>query len=187
MIRRSTWIILAIFVILLVALIWIGRSNQAESAPTPTTPIQSLFDFEESEIQKLVIKKTGSEDLVWVRNSDSNWIFEENQSEALDQDEIDSTLNQFISSRLMATLETAPLLSEIGLDPASYDIEFELVNGERTSIQIGGVTAIGDGYYIQTGDGKVVVINQFPVDSLVEFLVSPPILPTPTTMEGISP
>lgn len=187
MIRRSTWVILVIFVILLVVFIWFGRSDQAEGTPTPTTPIQSLFDFEESEILGLVITKTGNNGLVLIRDNEAGWMIEGVQDEVLDQDKIDSSLSQFLSSRLITTLESLPPLADIGLDPTAYTIEIELVNSEHISLLIGEMTAIGDGYYAQKEDGEVVVINQFPLDTLLEFLETPPVMPTSTPAGEIEP
>lgn len=187
MIRRNTLIILAVFIVLLVVFIWIGRSDQADSTPTPTDPVVYLFDLEVGEIQKIIITGAGGENLVLMRGDDATWTLDGTRSESLDQDQINSTLEQFINSRLITTLNTQPPLAEIGLDPAIYVIEIELINGEDISLQIGEMTAIGTGYYVRKVAGELLVVNNFPVDALIDFLQNPPLLPTPTDLTTPTP
>ncbi|MEJ2353029.1 MAG: DUF4340 domain-containing protein [Anaerolineales bacterium] len=209
MIRRSTWVTLGIFAIVLVAAIIIRQTGQKAAADaTPTPGSAYLFSAQDSAIIGLRITDTdensvavqraedGSwsliqpegeqadqdriDSLVVQRAEDGSWSLIQPEGEQADQDRIDSLVSQAESLRVVSTLDTQPELTAIGLEPPQYRLSITLADGQQQVAEIGSTTPTNSGYYARLGGGDLQVVSKSGLDSLVGMLTDPPIAPTPT-------
>ena len=185
MIKRSTWVVLAIFVILIAAAILIQRTtNETELVePTPTIQLVQplLYDLGSSAITW--IQFTDAEgNLVEVEreSASADWLVVGESEETSDSFRIGSIAGQLLTMQAMTTFETALGIETVGLDAPAYTITMRTSTGEEIVTTVGNLTAIGSGYYIQVNDGDVMVVAKLVLDEVLGILTEPPLLATPT-------
>jgi hypothetical protein len=181
MIRRSTWVTLGIFALVLVAAIIIRRTEQKVAADaTPTPGSTYLFNAQDSSIIGLRITDSDENSVAVQRAEDGTWSLIQPQGEQADQDRIDSVIGQAESLRVVSSLDTQPDLTAIGLDPPQYRLSITLADGQQQVAEVGGTTPTGSGYYARLEGGNLQVVGQSGLDSVVGLLADPPIAPPPT-------
>jgi len=181
MIRKTTWILLGIFLILLVVLFFLQRSGfQGEAETAPTEAVAFLFDLQGKSITGLRVTD-GTGKVVEVQKiAGSIWTLLEPVGEQADTGRIESAIEQAGSLRVLATLETALELDTIGLNPAAYQITITLDNEQQQTAFVGNLTATQSGYYAFLLGQPEVVVDKINIDGLLELLTNPPIMRTPT-------
>ncbi|MEJ2600019.1 MAG: hypothetical protein P8Z00_16920 [Anaerolineales bacterium] len=191
MIRRTTWIILAVFVVLLGAAWYLQRNKPATTLQaTPTPGRQYLFEIQESNIKKLAITNDQGQRLVLGRDASGAWSLEEPKAAATDVGQAESAVTQLSTLSVLNTLASTPQAEASGLGNPSDVITLTMNSGPLQIAYIGKKTPIQNGYYAQLGkDGPVMVLKTDGVDALLRILDSPPILgtPTPTGQPAITP
>lgn len=182
MIRRSTWILVGLFVILLAVALYLQRSQQqAEAQATPTPGIAYLFEDLGGEVQRLRITAAGGDSLEVAAGAEGSWTLVEPAGEQADQSRIDSAVSQVQNLRIVSELANPPPVGEVGLDPPAYRLAVTSADGREQVAFIGDLTPIESGYYAHRDGGPVVVVSKFPVDSLLDLLETPPVVTeTPT-------
>lgn len=183
MIKRTTWIILGIFVILLLAfLIWqnFDREKAASATPTPKAGVENALDLAGSTISGFQLEKTGGRVVKVAQGEDGAWTLSPLQYQPLDVERIQSIIDDLTSLRMVSKLANPPAKEVVGLDPAEYRLVIQLKDGNEQVVLIGTKTPIDDGYYAELEDGTLVVLDTYSLDPVLELLSSPPILPTPT-------
>lgn len=182
MIRRSTWILLAIFILVLVIAIIIQRSQeQSQVEATPAIGVTYLFDVQDTQIIALEIDSADGRKLVVQRGSDGNWALIEPEYNESDVNRIESVITQAESLRILSKLDTHLDLDVLGLDQPSYWIVVTTAEGQQQMAYIGSVTPTGSGYYAFLSGGPIQIVNKLSVDSVLEILDDPPVLAATAT------
>lgn len=180
MIRRTTWVILAIFVVL-VGLAWYLQRNPLKANATPTpTPMQELFGIQENTITSLRVESSKGKLVALGRDSNGAWALTEPKADATDTGLAEQAMSQLASLAVVTTLSTPPALADVGLASPAYTVTVVTNGGPKLVAKVGSINAIGSGYYTQLNDGPVVVASKNGLDALVSMLDNPPILNTPT-------
>jgi Domain of unknown function (DUF4340) len=181
MIKRTTWIILGIFVIVLLAfLIWQNFDQEKTASATPTAGVENALDLAGSTISGFQLEQTGGSLIQVAQGDDGAWILSPSQNQPLDVERIQSIIDDLISLRMVSKLDNPPAEEIVGLDPAEYRLVIQLKDGKEQVVLIGTKTPVNDGYYAELEDGTLVVLDTYGLDPVLELLTSPPILPTPT-------
>lgn len=188
MIRRSTWILLILFVVSLSGTILWQRYRAKQEAETTPTPEASLFfDISSADVVQLEIIQPTGKAVVLRSDAPGVWVLEGFTAEQTDAGRVESILQQLSSLRVLSPLEQAPAAEIVGLSQPSYIIRVKLSNGGQKTAYIGDVTPTGSGYYARLEGGNVVIINKYSIDSVVELLANKPLLPTATPTEAMTP
>jgi hypothetical protein len=186
MIRRSTWIVLVIFLLLLGAMIISQRmeanpeEDQVDFTTLPTQkPVEYLLDLPESEIIVgiLIRDADGNEVDIQRKNESASWEMISPTGEA-DSILIDQNISQVGSIQINSTLDPNLDLGSVGLDAPAFTIRLTLESGRRITIYIGDVTISGSGFYARKPGGAPLVVGKYAVDQIVNLLTMPPIIPT---------
>ena len=189
MIRRSTWIVLAVFVVLLGFLIYWqqwgpGASSDDAMADMPTVaPREPIFDLPEDATVVAVRVESAEGGLVEVRreNGQEQWtLVEPPHEEDTDSQQVQTMVDQLLALRESSALEAAPSLDVTGLESPAYTITLTLEDGNQEKLYIGDETITGSTYYVRVEDGSPQVVNQHGVDAAINMLDTLPLLPTPT-------
>jgi hypothetical protein len=183
MIRRTTWIILAIFVILL-GVVWafpsIKGKLSASTKATATPETRFLVNLDEKNIQSLHAEDPAGKVVGLGRDANGVWTLLEPPGKQIDLAAAESGVTQLLSLPITLTLEPAFDPASIGLNPAAYTITLDLMDGKKMVIKVGKLTPIKNGYYTQLDDGPVTVVNNYSLDAFLNMLDHPPVLETPT-------
>jgi hypothetical protein len=179
MMRRTTWIILAIFIALLAVAWYMQRSQEDAVEPTPTPASIDLFDFEGTQVTSLSLSDDQGNIMVISRNEGGMWELVEPPLPQTDVGAVDAAVTSLASTRVVSTLTSIPPLDAMGLDPPVYKLLIVLDDGEQLIVNVGKAAPTGRGYYLLTSDRSVFVVSKSGIDALVTLLENPPILATP--------
>lgn len=185
MIRRQTWVILGLFVILLAgAVFWqqtkLKNAPEETSAVPTTVPEEYLFDQTGAPISRLLIQRSEDGTTLEMLKQEGAWALVQPKAEATDSTTIESMISSLLSARIIAKPSGATDLVVLGLQPPAYRIVVGLESGQQIVINVGKASSVGTGYYVLTPDRVVYTVNKFGLDSLIHMLDYPPALPTPT-------
>jgi hypothetical protein len=182
MIRRSTWIILGIFILLVaVVLIWqrVQENRQAQITPTPATSY--LFDLEGKTITGISITGLANQSVAATKDTDGSWNLVEPAGQLADSSRIDAAVGSASGLRVLTSLNQAEDLETLGLNPASYHIELTLDDGTRMNVFVGTLTPTQSGYNAFVEGQPLKIIERYALDQVLDIMNNPPILlPTPT-------
>jgi hypothetical protein len=188
MIRRSTWIILFVFIVVLVGGLYFQKyqsNKQAEVTPTPE--INVLFPgVSKDQITGLEIDTSQGKKVVVTKDQSGSWVVTGFTAADTDPTGIDSMLNQVTSLSILSDLENAPALDVIGLTSPAYIFHITLQDGQQEILYIGILTPTKSGYYARLGENSPIVVSKYAVDNLTKLLENPPIatpIPTVTATE----
>lgn len=182
MIKRTTWIILVIFVGLL-GLTWYLQKNPREDAsaePTPNPGVQSVFDFDETALARVKVEDGQGQVVALERDAQGMWTVVTPEGGTTDAGQAQITISQFLGVKTVSILEGAPAADATGLDATAKVVTLDLSDGRQVVTRIGKLTPIGNGYYVQTDSGPVSVVGRYSLDGMINWLDQPPLQPTPT-------
>ena len=191
MVRRSTWIILGVFVLVLAAFLIYRQvsQNQPEESPADAVseileqpPAQKLFGIPPDDYVVGLSVEDENEGIVEINRAseEANWEFLE-ANDAADQETIDRAINQIISLEIDETLDGKIDLSLVGLEEPSHTLQLFISNGGIFSLYIGDVTITDTSYYVRLPSDHPMVVNKYPLDTVISWLSDPPIQEIPTS------
>lgn len=185
MVKRQTWILLAVFVILIgLAFFWTRYQNEqkkANSTLTPT-PTQVIFTVDSATVASMMITDNATGNIViMARDETGQWTLVEPQSEYTDVAKIESAMTQLTSLRVTSSLATSNNLAEYGLEQPAYTITLNVNDGVPMVANVGSATATSNGYYVLVPGGVPQIVSKYSLDAVLKLLTDPP-LATPTSM-----
>ena len=184
MIRRSTWIILGIFILLSAAtFFWQKYGKEAEAKATPTAEQDLLLNLT-SKVTGLRIEGVRSDIVEVSRDAQGQWKLTIPAGQETDTGAVEAAVSQLSSLRILSAFEQGLDLGGAGLVVPSYRITTSLEDGESIVLNIGKATATGSGYYVQMGEKGIYVVSKYSLDSIIKLLQNPPIKPTSTSSIG---
>jgi hypothetical protein len=188
MIRRSTWIILLVF------LVWLGgawyfQKYQAEKAAavTPTVARKLLFEgVDQEQISGIEITSALGQTFAVAKDQDGNWVIEGFTAADTNTYQIEDMLSQLSNLTILSELDPSLALESVGLKVPIYTLKLTLQDGQQRIVQLGNVTPTGSGYYAKKENSTVAVVTKYVVDNLINYLDNPPLAtPVPTAVETI--
>jgi len=188
MIRRSTWILLALFMISLGGLWLWQRSGGNETTKTETpfpTSLPLLLNMDTNQIMGIKIEDAAGKRVVFTSLGGSSWIITEPVRDNVDMDAFSSVLQQLTSLQPLSMLDPIPPLDQIGMVIPAHTITITDQGGKDAVLEVGALTPTQSGYYVRV-EGKLYVVSVAPVDAFVDMLTNPPIPVKTATPTGIS-
>jgi hypothetical protein len=181
MIRRSTWLLVAVFVVVLGgAVYWQQRpAASAENEATPIPAAQPLFPVTPEELVRLQVQETSGGAVILEREAGGLWELVQPAGAETDPAQVETKLSQLTSLRIKTSLEPAADLSIFGLDSPAYRVSLRTTDGQDYGLVIGDLTPTGDGYYVQLNGNPPQVVNKISMESFLGILDEPPILLNP--------
>jgi hypothetical protein len=185
MVRRSTWILLGVFIIVLGVAWYIQRPKEGVSGePTPTQSFQNAFQFTETEIASLRIEDHQGNVMVLGRDQEGLWSVLEPQGGATDAGEAESGITSLATLRFQSITNPNSDLSVYGLTVPSRTVTIALSGGEKHTMLVGDLAPTGDNYYVQIDGGSPVIIANYSLDPFLKMLENPPFQATETPTPG---
>jgi hypothetical protein len=177
MIKRTTWIVVAVFLAVLAAAVYLEQRPPAEeAAPTAAAALANLLPVTTSEISGLRLEETFTGDAVELKLDEQGaWQLLEPPEGPADPTEVESFLGTLTSLRVQTSLEPAASLAIFGLAEPAYRLSLETTAGERLTVLVGDQTPTASGYYVRVNDDPPQVVNKFSLDSFLRILVEPPV------------
>ncbi len=183
MVKRQTWILVAVFVVLIgLAFFWTRyQNNYRQSHPTLTpTPQQYLFKIDEAALASIKITSNVDGKTVMVsRDTNGQWSLVEPKADYTDVASVEAAATQLASLQVLLTLDTSANLADYGLDKPTYGITVTENGGQQFIAQIGNSTAASTGYYVLAPGGLPQIVSKYSIDAVLKLWLNPPIA-TPT-------
>jgi hypothetical protein len=189
MIRRSTWVVLLIFALLVAGMYGWQRyqGNKAVAQPTPTFGPADMRPFSPGgTIVFLHVDEAGSKTVEVIRDSQGKWSLSVPGGQEADTAAIDSVVTQLESLAPARLLDQPPGLEAMGLDKPVYHLVVKTDSGEQVTADVGGLAPTQTGYYVKVNDNTFYVIDKGSVDAIVSLAANPPVMKTPAAQPGTS-
>lgn len=185
MVRRSTWIVLAIFVLMVAAAVLLPRLQKTDETPESTATNQPT---------QIKVYDLGLEDVVWIQFMDmqgklveveresptADWVMVGETVDTSDSIRIGSIAGQLMAMQALRTFETELGVNAVGIDNPNYTVTVRTATGDVIINKIGNLNAVGSGYYIKVDDEPVVIVAKIVIDEILGILTEPPLAATPT-------
>jgi hypothetical protein len=192
MVRRTTWILLGIFLILVLGLLIYqqmadtstneGMAGEMGEIGT-LQPVKPLFKVPNGLLILGLEVIDGNENAIEIfRDSESaEWVLVDHEEKA-DQEIINRIISRLESMTVDQSLDPGIDLEAIGLSKPSYTIRLLISNGGYFKIYVGDLTITQTSYYAQLNDQEPVIISKYDLDTVINFIADPPVVfdPTPT-------
>ena len=188
MIRRTTWIILGVFIVLLAVAWYFLRvnpvsQNPATSTPAPT-PEKLLSGLTADKIKAIKYIDTQGIQISLELQSNNQWVQTSPSNTPLSLGNIQQIIAQLLDINILIDFPTPPPVEVVGLDKPTTTL---IITTDKDIIfNIGDLTPLGNGYYVQVDQAKPVIIDKPTVDSIVELFKSTQNTPTPQTTPTLS-
>ena len=182
MIRRPTWFLVSVLVIL-VALTWyLQKSKSSQTADEkPTETVQLLLNVQENTITGLTIERASDGKVVMINRDDQGlWKVVQPAGGETDVSQAEMAVSQLTSLTSQLSIGTVQDLSVFGLAKFAYEITITTNAGEKQVLHVGDLTPTGSGYYVSVNENNPVVVSKYSLDTLLNLVDSPPFVPTPT-------
>ena len=177
MIKRTTWIVVAFFMIILTVAILFQRNQKSiEAQTTPTQNPEILINHEANEIIFLSVENSTGEKVALELDQDGIWIFIEPESVEVDTPALNTVINQIGTLREVTKISTVTRKEDFGLDQPSFKIQIRFVDGNDFNLNIGKITPTESGYYIDTGQQEIFVVNKLGIDAITDLIHNPPVI-----------
>lgn len=181
MIRKSTWILLAIFILMVAGVfLWQKSQDSQSEEETPNEAVEFLIDTKGILVVGLRISSPDGHSMEVRKKADGMWELIGSEDKQIDLGRIESTISSVEELRLVTKLNTELDKKIIGLDPPRYKLEVELENQDLIVALIGEETPTQGSYYAFIDSNPVVVVSSYGVENLIKLLNDPPILRPPT-------
>ncbi len=188
MIKRGTWVLVAVFgVLLAIYLISQARTETPASELTPTVGLTYLLNLAEDQVEALEIRGPEGASISIQRAVDGGWSISDAVADQVDQGTITSAIRQLTTLRLLSELDGVEDIEIYGLDTPQYTLSVREAEGSAVEIKVGDETPTGSGYYVQVNGQPPKVVNLVSLDFVLELLRDPPILPVPEDNEPVEP
>jgi hypothetical protein len=181
MVKRPTWILLAILVLVIGAYFLIKAHPLQKPEATPTVAANSfLINQSEGALQSLQIIDAKGAKVQMQRDLSKTWVVTAPLSMAADQALASEAETQVGALKIVTSLDSPPDPSSIGLSIPAYTMELNFVDGANHKLEIGNLTPTSSGYYVRFDNEKVYIISQSGIDALLNLLKAPPYPATET-------
>lgn len=178
--KRSTWIVLIIFLALLGVMLYLDKKETAPETTggTPTLPPEKLLTEADGAVTGIELSDRQGQSVQLVKEGEQ-WRLEKPLETEANQGLAEEAAAQLAVLRILSKPGVAPV--DAGLASPSYTLIVTTANGAKKEILIGDATPSGSGYYAQeTNNQPVIVLDKYGVDALKNLLTAPPYLNTPT-------
>jgi hypothetical protein len=183
MVKKQTWILLALFLALAGFAIYQKynpKSETTDSEMTPSatdTPVEYLFPAEQGAVTSLMIKDHQGQ-IIGVERKNKAWVITQPFEAEASQATVEEAATQVTALTILNHLEID--LADVGLNDPAYTITVGFSDGKSMTAQVGDVTPTESGYYVRKNDGSILVISKYGMESLLNLILYPPYEQTPT-------
>lgn len=182
--RRSTIVLLVLFVALGLLYWYTQQSGNVvtHALATSTSTEQALSDLirpDQGPVSQITVQSADGK-TVTLKRSGENWLVVTDHETPANPETAETVAQSMLYLRPVAKLDKALDPATIGLSKPAYTVSLVLLDGSPFTFKVGIATVTGSGYYAQTNDGNVVVLDKNTIDGLIKLVAEPPFLQTDT-------
>ena len=185
MIRKSTWVVFGIFIVLGLAAIflrWSPSSPMIEPTATPASTASpfALQGLTSIDVNSITLDRAEGS-IALVRNADLTWT--RNGDLIVEAGKVEELLANVLTMRVLTELAPDYPLDTLALNPPAQVLTLETAAG-TTRIAIGSGTPTESGTYLQIDNNPAIVVSKYAIEAiLLAFDNAAPSTPTPQVGE----
>ncbi len=187
--KKSTWIILGIFAVLLAAFLLYPEIAPSEEEPAePTATPHVLQSLDDQALTSIIYHGLNGETIQLDKVDTLSWTVETHPEGVVTAGNVEEIISYLSELQILAEVSDEKDLAEVGLDEPQQSIAFIHEDGSAYTLEFGNLTALGDGYYALINGHDIVVLPNRGIDqfgSLFDSIIHPP-TPTPEFTETSS-
>jgi hypothetical protein len=173
MIRKSTYTLLIIFLLLAAVVIFLQRTpglkNNLSNLPTATESPQ-LLNWGTKMATGLAMSDDQGRVFKARLVNQQNWIIDQPSGCQLENSKIANSLVQLQTVKVLVEMEAPPALADVGLISPSYQLTVTFNDGSIQKLSVGSIVPTGSGYYVQVDMNSVIVVAKSSIDTLFELV-----------------
>jgi hypothetical protein len=173
MIRKSTGIILATFIVLLIISFFLNQTwNSQETYKTPSsTPFELALPADIfAGLSAISFKNSIGDMLIITKKMDGKWFLSSEPRSEVSSAKIVELITNLESLEIFSKLNSSSNVSELGLSPADQEIILKNSKRNPAVISIGNLTPTGSGYYLEVDYGDPVIIRRGSMETILGLL-----------------
>lgn len=175
MIRRSTWVLLGLAIILVAATVYWQRTKQAEPGEPTATPQPKLLDFDPGVVKQVTISDSGANRVIFTLDAAGNWSLDGDPPQPADSGDVFLKLTQLVSTQVLNVLASSPGDEVTGLANPRYTVSLALEAGRVVDLEIGAETPTKSGYYVRLNRQNLYVVPKTGLDTVLGLFENPPL------------
>jgi hypothetical protein len=180
--RKSTFVVLVIFILAVGALLFLQNSPNSFWAPTATpmatTAPVLLSGINIQDITMIIYKPSAGAETRLTRGTDGNWLTAE--SGDVPQGIAEQLLAELLATRIIVQMPIGLNLKDLLLDNPSQTITIQSTGGKSSIVYIGGLTPTQSGYYVKVDQTAAAVVDKSALDTILQlFSEAKPATATP--------
>jgi hypothetical protein len=179
MIRRTTWVLLALLVLVAVGYAALRLPATPPLASAPTAAEGQLWTLSADQVDTLrLVDRSDGGLLVVQRDPQSGWRMTAPRVDEADSGRIELALAWLLAPGVSQWLEDTSDLAAFGLEPPRAQFSVTLNDGSGRSIDVGRLDPTGSVYYVRlAGSSEVAMVSRYGVDDLLALIEDPPLAP----------
>jgi hypothetical protein len=167
---RRTWIMLAVFVVVLSGVWFLEGSPSHLLEPqtaAPTSQPLLLSGIQDKDISSIEINQKSIDPSIYLQRQNQNWEFTHAPDRPVKQGNVLELISQITTIKVIESLNT-PNLDPLGLSSAVETITLGISSGSQIVIRVGSPTPTGSGYYVQVDANSPVVVSKGSIASIFD-------------------
>ena len=190
MIRKQTWILLAIFVVMAGAAFYLQRhpiKNNANVTPSPTSQASLIKDWLPGDITRITFKDNQGLSVQLAQTEQGDWVLQPD-GHAVDAGKVEEIRTEITSTRVITNLDPGYDLAAVGLKSPTGILTITNAKGKLVEIHIGQMTPTNNGYYVQIDQDAPSVVSSDAIESILNLISREQLLDlTPTPEASLNP
>ncbi len=186
MVRKQTWALLAVFVILLGAAFYLQKKplpSGEKPTPSPTTLPLLFTGWKDSDIVKVDLKEAQGNITQVAQDDKGNWSLTQGSKKVnVEAGLVEQLRSQITSINVQAVLPAGYSLDALGLKSPANTVTIQNQQGKQAVLHIGSATPTDTGYYVQLDNNTPVVVDKTAIDDVLNQFKT--MNPTPTPGPG---
>jgi hypothetical protein len=184
--KKSTWIMLGIFAVLLAAFLLYPKIAPSDEEPVePTATPHILKSLDDQALKSILYESPEGETIQLDKVDTLSWTVATHPDGVVTAGNVEEIISYLSGLKILSEVTDDNTLSEVGLDNPQQSITFVYEDGSEYALAFGNLTVLGDGYYTLVNGQDIVVLPDGGIaqlGSLFDAIIHPP-TPTPEFTE----
>ena len=180
--KKSTWIIVGIFAVLLAAFFLYPEIAPSEEEPVePTATPHVLQSLDDQALSSIIYHSLDGETIQLDKVDTLSWTVATHPDGIVTAGNVEEILSYLSELQILSEASDEKDLAEVGLDEPQQSIVFLYEDGSEYTLEFGNLTVLGDGYYALINGQDIIVLPDGGIDqlgALFDSIIHPP-TPTP--------
>ncbi len=181
-IKSQTWVLLLVFALLVGTVFYVNNKKKTEAAEATPVASEITFVFTEADgiVNDIEINAATGESVKVARDASNTWVLELPMKAEAAQGSAEAAASQLSSLTVLNPIPADSDPSIFGLDAPAFTIKIVFADGKKHKLEVGDMTPTNSGYYVRLDQTKMMIVDAYGIESLLQLVSMPPYLNTPT-------